>query len=108
MFGSTKNGTIIIEKDDLLKAILNLPNRAKVNNETKSDTHEVTFENGEAVLFDWDEKCNGWRLRNRIVFPVNDGKHSIFCNTCNKVTTHIVNKIVTKYKCLTCNTIKDV
>jgi hypothetical protein len=107
MYNVTKNGCSIIEPIELLKAVRNLPSRDKVNGETKTDTLEVVIdvENENSVLFDWDEKCNGWRLRNRIVFIPNNGYHNRECKVCKTHTRHIINKNLDKLKCLTCNTV---
>jgi hypothetical protein len=115
----SKNACPVIELHDLQRAILRLPNRLKVNQDTKSDTYVVTFDGDEEkfIMFDWDDKANQWRLRNKIVFKVNDGIKWYFCSVCSKEssakgifkdTEHIINKDVTKKKCKICGTITNI
>jgi hypothetical protein len=104
----SKNACPVIEAGDLRRAIMFLPNRVKVNEESKSDTHIVLLDDDEekAVLFDWDEVAGQWRLRNKIVFKPNGGRIIRDCIECGKIE-HIVNKSVTKVKCSKCNKISN-
>jgi hypothetical protein len=102
------NACPVIEEVDLKRAILALPKREVVNVLTKSDTYSVFLDGNEEkfVTFDWDEKAKGWRLRNRLVFPIKQPEYH--CNICSKVTEHIINKDVTRKKCKICSTVTDI
>ncbi|MFO0418210.1 MAG: hypothetical protein ACK53T_02275 [Planctomycetota bacterium] len=104
-----KNLCPVIEIEDLQRAYLYLPSKEKVNAETKSDTHIVLLEGDEdkAVIFDWDDMAEGWRLRNKVVLWPNDGDIIDDCEKCGKGIDHIVNKIVTKKKCKKCGLITE-
>lgn len=120
--GVTWGGCPIIEEEDLNKALLYLPTREQVNKETNSDTFIAVLNEDESnhVIFDWDEEGEGWRLRNKVVFSVNEGIITCLCKECTKQasvfanmiifkdTEHIVNKTMTKKKCKTCNTVSDI
>jgi hypothetical protein len=112
------NGCPVIEIADFERAKLSLPNRKTVNNKTKSDTFTVFLDGNEEkfVMFDWDEKANRWRLRNRLVVDVNVTP-KYHCSECSEriyfgkkamITDHIVNLEVTKKKCKVCNTVSDI
>lgn len=114
------NGCPVIEIADFERAKLSLPNRATVNSKTKSDTFTVFLDGNEEkfIMFDWDEKANRWRLRNRLVVDVGINPRYC-CEVCtdkNKIsgkfnpiyTDHVVNLEVTKKKCKVCNTVSDI
>lgn len=106
----SKNLCPVIEIEDLQRAYLYLPDRVKVNAETKSDTHIVLLDGDEdkAVIFDWDEIAEGWRLRNKIVVWPNNGEIIDDCDKCGKGVDHIVNRTVNRKKCKKCNVITDI
>lgn len=104
----TKNACPVIEEEDLDRAILFLPDLDRVTSETKSETHIVLLDGDEDknVIFDWDDEAEGWRLRNKVIYYPNNGRVIYDCTTCGEME-HIVNKTVTKKKCIKCNVISD-
>jgi len=107
--GYSVNLCPVIEIKDLERAMLSLPTRDKVNKDTKSDTFTVFLDGNEEkfVLFDWDEKANKWKVRNRIVIDIGVNLRS-FCDKCNSVREYVVNLQVTKKKCKVCGTVTDI
>jgi len=109
-WGYTWNAVPVIEVDDYWKAILYLPNIEKARIDNKCDTYIVLLDNDEdkAIMFDWDETLDGWRLRNKLVVSANDGVVTNDCVNCGKDVDHIVNKALTKLRCIKCSSIVDV
>lgn len=108
------NGCPVIELKDLERAKLSLPRRDTVNKLTKSDTFTVVLDGNEEtfVMFDWDEKINKWRLRNRLVIDLNITPN-YRCKDCWEKralseTEHTVNLEVTRKKCNVCGIVTNI
>lgn len=110
MVGYKQNGSQVIEFEDLWRAMQYLPTRESVNKEGNGDTHIVYLGGDEdaAVIFDWDVKTDAWKLRNKVVFAVNEGVALYDCNKCGTVLgDHLINKVCTKKKCKKCGEITN-
>jgi hypothetical protein len=104
----------IITIEQYQRAILILPSRQECNDTTRSDTFSVFLDGNEDtfVMFDWSEEGNGWRLRNKLVAKPNIAP-MYECPTCKAKggahvkSIHVINKTVTKKKCLVCETVTN-
>lgn len=97
----------VINEEDYNRAKLALKPRELINKVTKTDTQIVTFDGNEEtfVMFDWDEKAGGWRLRNKLITKVYNQEVTKECKNCNKTTKQDVNNTLTKVRCKTCQEI---